>query len=125
MSKRTLTVAGTSTEELAGMIKEVVGNEFKEKEDSDRKKEHINKALKKDEMIAKKEVKKHVHSCPSCQATLEKLGDGYEYCKDCGTTDLTLKKGQKLLICSNCGTVVSESVSSCPNCGSTKAHWAK
>ena len=141
MNKKKLTLVSANVDEIKNIIGEVVGkevdNKLRAQEDRKKKEEHINKALKKDEMLGEKrkqkvdeQSKKHVHSCPSCNASFEKLGDGFEICKDCGTTDITLKKGQKMAICNNCGGVIPESFigtdNNCPHCNSNVgAHWAK
>ena len=71
------------------------------------------------------------HSCPSCQADAKKIADGFEICTNCGTTNLEIKKGQKLAICNNCGGVIPESYigtsnKACPHCGvEAGAHWIK
>ena len=125
MNKRKLTPVRTDAAEIKSIVKDVVGASFKEQEDLRVKQEHINKALKKDTKILKEKSKKHVHSCPSCEANFKTLGESFEYCEGCGTIDMTIKKGQKLLICDKCGGVVSNSIAKCPNCGSTRAHYAK
>jgi Zn finger protein HypA/HybF involved in hydrogenase expression len=110
-----------------GKIEDVVSDILQKKEDKKKKETHINKVLKKDEML---ETKKHVHSCPSCQAAFEKKQEGFEICKDCGTVDITIKKGEKLAICNACGGIIPESLvggdnKACPHCGSDAgARWA-
>lgn len=152
MNKKKLTLVGTDVDEIRDIVGGIVKDEFRAEEDRKKKEKHINKVLKKDEMLDKKrrqidvevpkvevpkveapeveKPKKHVHSCPSCNASFEKIDDGFEICKDCGTADITLKKGQKMAICNNCGGVIPESFigvnKNCPHCDSNVgAHWAK
>ena len=108
MNTKKLKLVSANIEEIKDIIGEVVGetvdNKLQAQEDKKKKEEHINKVLKKDEMLGKKKELKveekpkiHIHSCPSCKSEFEKIGDGFEICKDCGTTDLTIKKGEKML----------------------------
>lgn len=123
MKRQKITLVPTD----AGKIEAIVNGVLQKQEDKKKKEDHINKVLKKDEMLVKK---KHVHSCPSCQAALEKKQEGFEICKDCGTVDITLKKGEKVAICNACGGIIPESLvggdnKSCPHCGSDGgARWA-
>ena len=111
----------------AGKIEDVVSDILQKKEDKKKKEAHINKVLKKDEML---ETKKHIHTCPSCQAAFEKKQEGFEICEGCGTVDITIKKGEKMAICNACGGIIPESLvggdnKNCPHCGSDAgARWA-
>ena len=123
MSRQKITLVPTDVEK----IEDVVSDILQKKEDKKKKETHINKVLKKDEILEKK---KHVHSCPSCQAALEKKQEGFEICKDCGTVDITLKKGEKVAVCNACGGIIPESLVGgenklCPHCSSDAgARWA-
>jgi len=148
--KKILKIVGTDVDELKNIVGGVFDDKFQEQKDIEKKKEHINKLLKKDELKQKlneqnidakiekinepivTEVKEPVinkHSCPSCQSKFKKVADNFEVCEGCGTIDMTIKKGQKLLICDKCGGIIPESFvgtgQNCPHCGSTGAHWAK
>lgn len=136
MNKRKLSVVGTDVDELANIVGDVVNKKLQENEDKEIKKKQINKILKKDVMldekkqldkkekiVTEKKSEKHEHNCPSCQAALKSTGKNYEICEGCGDTVVTFKKNQKMLVCSDCGNVVSQSDPKCPNCGSTKAHY--
>jgi len=147
MAKKILRVVGTDVEELKNIVSEVVDNRLQDQDNRKKKEEHINKILKKDEMLREKREtpvveilkpeipivetpKKHEHSCPSCKSSFKKIADDFEICTDCGTTDLKIKKGQKLAICNNCGGLIPESFigtkNNCPHCDSNAgAHWAK
>ena len=130
MNRQKLTVVDDDTEKINDMVNNLIDTKLQEKDDLARKKDHINKALVKDKVLHKKEEKEkkqetHKHSCPSCQSAIKGNDDGFEVCKDCGTTIATFEKGQKPLICDGCSGLVSEHMESCPNCGSTKAHQAK
>ena len=141
MKRQKITLVPTDVEKIEGIVNGVL----QKQEDKKKKEAHINKVLKKDEMLDKKKKeihidkilekdepleKKHVHSCPSCQAALEKKQEGFEICKDCGTVDITLKKGEKVAICNACGGIIPESLvggenKGCPHCGSEAgARWA-
>lgn len=123
MNRQKITLVPTDVEK----IEDVVSDILQKKEDRMKKEVHINKVLKKDEMLEKK---KHIHNCPSCQAAFEKKQEGFEICKDCGTVDITIKKGEKMAICNTCGGIIPESLvggnnKNCPHCGSDAgARWA-
>ena len=120
--KNKLALVSADPEEIESIVDKVL----RQKEDKEKKEAHINKVLKKDEMV---ETKKKKHTCPSCQAAFEKKQEGFEICKDCGTVDLTLKKGEKIAVCNACGGIIPESLvggdnKNCPHCGSNVgARW--
>jgi len=120
MNNRKLKVVGLDAEEVANIVSETLEKEHLKQNDRKRKEDNINKALKKDTML-----NKHVHDCPSCHSKVKVIKDGFEVCEDCGTTTAVFKKGQKPLVCDDCGGIVSVDTKNCPGCGGTKAHWAK
>ncbi len=86
MKRQKITLVPTDVEKIEGIVNGVL----QKQEDKKKKEEHINKVLKKDEMLEKKNKeihidkvlekdepfeKKHVHSCPSCQAAFDKKQD--------------------------------------------------
>lgn len=124
MNKRKLNMVGTDVDELKNVIGDVVDDRLQAQADKEVKKQHINKALKKDVILEEKaKIDKHAHSCPTCHGKLKDDGKNFEVCEGCGDTVVTFKKDEKILVCSSCGNAVSQSSTKCPNCGSTKAHW--
>ena len=124
-------VVQATNEQIGNIVKDAVSAEFAQEKDRQKKEDHINKVLKKDTVVDKRNKvdnknKLHTHDdfCPGCSSAIEDLGSGVHKCTgpDCG--QMSLDKGAEFVICADCGGIVPKSYvgtdKGCPNCGGSK-----
>jgi len=119
-------VVQTSKQDLEDIVSGVLEKTLAQDADKKRKEEHINKVLKKDTIVDKKnKLHKHDDICPGCSVgTLESLGSGVHKCTGPNCGQMSLDKDAEFVICPDCGGIVPKSYlgteKGCPNCGGSK-----